>query len=235
VGPAELRTLRADPPDAVVVDLSRLPSQGRDVAIAIRQYRSTRHVPLVLVDGDSEKVARIRALLPDATYANWRTVRAALRHALARPPVAPVVPGSMLAGYAGAPLVKKLGIKPDAVVGLVGAPPGFERLLGRLPRGARVRRQAPGPRDLTLWFVRSRRELTREIRRMVPAATAAGLWILWPKQASRLATDLAQSEVRRAGLAAGLVDFKVCAVDATWSGLRFTRPRAAPPRPRRGL
>jgi CheY-like chemotaxis protein len=230
VGPAELRTLRADPPDAVVVDLSRLPSQGRDVAIAIRQYRSTRRVPLVLVDGDPGKVERIRALLPDATYATWPTARAALRRALARPPATPVVPGSMLAGYAGVPLVKKLGIKPGAIVGLIGAPPRFERTLGHLPPGARVRRQAPGRSDLTLWFVRSVRELAREIRRMVPAATGAGLWILWPKQASPLATDLTQNEVRRVGLAAGLVDFKVCAVDATWSGLRFTRPRATPPR-----
>jgi hypothetical protein len=64
---------------------------------------------------------------------------------------------------------------------------------------------------------------------MVPTAERAGLWIVWPKQSSRLATDLTLNEVRRVGLAAGLVDFKVCAIDHTWSGLRFTRPRTRRP------
>jgi len=229
VGPVELRALRDDPPAAVVVDLSRLPSQGRDVAIALRQYRSTRHVPLVMVDGDPEKVAGIRKVLPDAAYATWRGVRSALRRAMARPPAAPVVPGSLLAGYSGAPLVKKLGIKPASIVGLVHAPRGFEQTLGRLPEGARLRRQPRDRCELTLWFVESKKELARRIGEMVPAAERAGLWIVWPKQSSRLATDLTLNEVRRVGLAAGLVDFKVCAIDATWSGLRFTRPRTGRP------
>ncbi len=229
VGPAELRVLRNNPPAAVVVDLSRLPSQGRDVAIAIRQYRSTRHVPLVLVDGNPEKLTGIRKLLPDATYATWRGVRSALRRAITHPLAAPVVPGSLLAGYAGAPLMKKLGIRPDSIVGLVRAPRGFEQTLGKLPEGTRLRRQPRGRCDLTLWFVASSGDLVRDIGQMVPAADRAGLWIVWPKQSSRLATDLTQNEVRRVGLAAGLVDFKVCAIDATWSGLRFTRPRTGRP------
>ena len=71
LSPAELRRLGEDPPDAVVVDLGRLPSQGRDLAMQIRIRKTTRHVPLVFVDGAPEKVARIQSQLPDAVYTTW--------------------------------------------------------------------------------------------------------------------------------------------------------------------
>ena len=76
--------------------------------------------------------------------------------------------------------------------------------------------------DLTLWFAKSRRELEERVQHMKPLSRNAGLWILWPKQTSGFQTDLGQPLVREAGLAAGMVDFKICAIDKTWSGLRFT-------------
>ena len=132
-------------------------------------------------------------------------------------------PRPSVAGYSGTPLPKKLGIKPDSVVALVGAPAGFEKTLGELPAGAVLRRNARRPAHLTLCFVRTRAELGRRIRALARAAAQGGLWICWPKKASGVPTDLTESVVRERGLAAGLVDFKVCAVDATWSGLRFAR------------
>lgn len=87
----------------------------------------------------------------------------------------------------------------------------------------KVRRDPRGPRDLTLWFVRSRRNLEREITAMTNYAAAAGLWILWPKQKSKTASDVSQIVLRKVGLAAGIVDFKISSIDATWSGLGFTR------------
>ena len=224
--PAGLRALRVHPPAAAVIDLARLPSQGRDVALAIRRYKATRRVPLIFVDGNPDKVARTRDLLPDATYTTWSRVRTSLKQAIAHPPADPIVPGSVMAGYAGTPLPKKLGIKASSVVGLVDAPPGFEKTLGRLPEGVTLRMQARGRPGLTLWFARSRKDLERRIKRMVPFAENGGLWIVWPKKASRIASDLSETTVRGAGLAAGLVDFKVCAVDTTWSGLRFTRAKS---------
>jgi hypothetical protein len=220
-GPADLRALAESPPDAVVIDLSRAPSHGRDVALAIRTRKGTRHLPLVFVEGEPAKVDAMKALLPDATYTAWRGIRAALRHAVAAPPAEPVVPPSPLAGYASTPLPRKLGIKPGAMLALVGAPARFESVLGTLPPDAIVARR-PGPRPtLTLWFVRRRAELERRIAAI--AARSDGLWISWPKQASGLATDLTQAVVREIGLAAGLVDFKICALDETWSALRFAR------------
>ena len=223
LSPARLREIRDDPPLAVVIDLSRLPSQGRDLGLNIRKYKATRQVPLVFVGGDPEKVARIKELLPDAVYTSWSRIASALKRAIANPPQDPVVPESVMAPYKGTPLPKKLGIKADSVVALVSAPDGFEETLGELPEGVSVRRQARQPLDLTLWFVRSRKDLEHRIDKMRNFAQNGGLWIIWPKKASGIDSDVSQTIVREVGLGAGLVDFKVCSVDETWSGLRFTR------------
>ena len=74
-GPESFRALTQDPPAAVVIDLSRTPSNGRDVALFLRKTKSTRHIPIVFVEGDTEKVERIRKLLPDAVYSTWRAIR----------------------------------------------------------------------------------------------------------------------------------------------------------------
>jgi hypothetical protein len=226
---AGLRALRGDPPAAFVIDLSRLPSQGRDVATALREFKATRHVPLMFVGGAPDKVARVRRLLPDATLTTWARIRGALRRALREPVVAPVVPGSVMAGYSGTPLPKKLGIRAGDVVALVDAPDGFEPTLGSLPGGVVVERNLVGARNITLWFVTSRRALEGRIRRMTPYGAGGGLWLIWPKQASGAKTDLTQVDVRRIAMANGLVDFKVCAVDQTWSGLRFSKKKQSRP------
>jgi hypothetical protein len=223
LSPSDLRAMREDPPDVVVIDLTRLPAQGRDLGLNLRKHKATRGVPLVFVGGSAQKVALARELLPDAIYTSWAGIGAALQYAIENPPTEPIVPASTMAGYAGTPLPKKLGIKPGSSVALVGAPEDFEETLGQLPDGATVTRQANAASDVTLWFTRSQEDLVTRVKPMVPAAIRGGLWIIWPKKASRAATDLTQAVVRETGLAAGLVDFKVAAIDATWSGLRFTQ------------
>lgn len=129
-----------------------------------------------------------------------------------------------MAGYSGTPLVQKLGVKEGARVALVAAPAGFRRTLGRLPADAALAADAGDgdPFDVIVFFAQSAAELRKEFaelsQRLMPAG---GLWVAWPKKASGVATDLTESLVRDVGLAAGLVDNKVCAVDETWSGLRF--------------
>ena len=147
--------------------------------------------------------------------------------AKARPATAPSGAATPpLAGYSGTPLPRKLGIKEGALVLLVGAPSGFEKTLGDLPVGVRVVRRTTAAPDLTLWFPAARRELERDVhQRGIAATEKGGIWIAWPKKASGVATDLTETHVREAGLANGLVDFKICAIDATWSGLRFARRR----------
>jgi hypothetical protein len=221
-GPSFLRQLRENPPIAAVIDLTRLPSQGRDIALAIRQARATRRGPLVFVEGEPGTVARIRQLLPDAVYTTWRDLRASLKQAIERPPENPVVPGSVLAGYAGQPLLKKLGLREGMRVALINAPANFKETLGALPDGVRLRGHARGASDLMLWFLRSRADLDQCVARMAPRDDVRSLWMIWPKKASQPGTELTQPVVRRAGLAAGLVDYKVCSIDATWTGLLFT-------------
>jgi hypothetical protein len=219
---AVLRRLRDEPPDAVVIDLSRRPSQGRDLGLTLRKYVATRRVPLIFVDGTTDKVEAIREFLPDAHYTTWADIAPTLKEAIAHPPADPVVPGSVFDVYAGTPLAKKLGIMAGSTVALIDAPDGFEATLGDLPEGAVVRRGTPEPGDVTLWFVRAREALERHIGKMGDAARGGRLWVVWPKKSSGVKSDLSQPIVRRTGLDAGLVDFKVCSVDATWTGLCFS-------------
>jgi hypothetical protein len=218
-----LRDLRARPPQAFVIDLSRLPSHGRDVGVWLRQQKATRHIPLVFVAGEPDKVAKTRELLPDAVYTDWKGIRGALRHALRRPPAQPVVPGTM-AGYSGTPLPKKLAIKPGGTVALLGAPPGFARTLGALPDGVRLQSHLRGGPELALLFSKSQAELERRFPAAARALPEGGkLWLIWPKKTSGIASDLSEPVVRTFGLRRGWVDYKICAVDQTWSGLLFSR------------
>ena len=221
--PKSLKILKARPPDVVVMDLTRSPARGRDLGVLLRKTASTRTVPLIFAGGDPGKVERVRVLLPDAAYTSWKKVRGAVRRALRDEVSGPVVPGSTFAAYAGTPLPKKLGIKPGSVVALVNAPAGFEDLLEPLPEGVVLRRGARGRCDLVVWFAWSRTEVERRVQKLGEFAGRDGLWVAWPKQASGVESDLTQGEVRRIGLERGLVDFKVCSIDETWSGLRFTR------------
>ena len=139
-----------------------------------------------------------------------------------------------MAGYSGTPLPRKLGIRPGDRVALIGAPEGFrEGTLGELPQGVSVRTQTRGPVDVVIYFTTESREFERRMARLTGILTpSGGLWIAWPKRASGVPTDLDENAIRAIGLAAGLVDNKVCAIDDVWSGLRFVyrladRPAAA--------
>jgi hypothetical protein len=124
------------------------------------------------------------------------------------------------AGYSGTPLPRKLGVQPGHRVLLVGAPTGFT--LGDLP-GVQVHRRAGvSAYDVILAFVSDRRALERRFAPLSARLVSnGGLWVAWPKRASGVATDLDENAVRNHGLDLGLVDNKVCAIDETWSGLRF--------------
>jgi hypothetical protein len=127
-----------------------------------------------------------------------------------------------MAGYSQRPLIAKLGIQPGARLALVGAPAGYERLLGELPPGAVARARPSGRLDFIQLFVRRRVDLERRLPRLAAALEVDGaLWVSWPKKASGVATDLTEDVVRRVALAHRLVDVKVCAVDAVWSGLKL--------------
>ena len=127
------------------------------------------------------------------------------------------------AGYSGTPLARKLGIKHGSRVLLVAAPPGFD--VDDVPEGAVLHRRAGGSAyDVIVAFCPDLDRLQARLASQVPRlATAGALWLAWPKRASGVATDLDENVVRDCGLATGLVDVKVAAIDATWAALKFVR------------
>jgi len=222
--PAGYKRAFATAPEAVLIDLARLPSHGRELGGWLRRTKATRALPLVFIAGDPEKTERTRALMPDAVFTDWAHVRGAITRALRAAPAAPVVPGAM-AGYSGTPLPKKLGVKPGDHVLILGAPADFAATLGELPAGAVCAQR--GEARITLLFARSAAELAKRWPAATRAVSEGGrLWICWPKAASGLQTDLNETGVRAFGMARGWVDFKIAAVDATWSGLAFARREA---------
>ena len=136
------------------------------------------------------------------------------------------------AGYSGTPLPRKLGIGEGDELALIGAPEGFDNSLGELP-GVTVHTDLTDGAlfDVMVVFVTWRAELEAELDRLrTRMAPACGLWIAWPKRASKVATDMTEHVVRDVALPTGLVDNKVCAIDATWSALRLVIRRANRPR-----
>lgn len=216
-----MRALRASDADLFLIDLRRRPSHGREVAMALRSSPATRQRPLVFAGGDDAATARLRDLLPDATFTTWGRLKTALPKALKTAPAAPVVPPDRL--FSGRTLAQKLGIAADERVAVVGAPPAFADLLGPLPSGTRLAARADAGCDRLIWFVRSEGELQTALGRLAALVTTQVAWLAWPKAASGVKSGVTGNDVRESGLAAGLVDFKICSIDPTWSGLAFKR------------
>jgi len=219
---------------AVCIDLDRLPSHGREVAVALRNTKATRHIPIVFAGGERNKVERIRKELPDAAFTDWPRAGAVLRKTLKKPGAAaePVRPPAHIERYSGTPLITKLGVAAGMRVALIGAPDGFQDSIeGLVPDNVEFVAKLDAAAKLGLWFVRSRADLERDVDFMaVQLGPGAGLWIVYPKKSGAFRTDLTQNEVRSIGLASGLVDYKVCALDNAWSGLKFARGTQTEPR-----
>lgn len=127
-----------------------------------------------------------------------------------------------MAGYSATPLAKKLGIKEGSRVALVEAPEGFRSGLVPLPEGVRFVPPEMGGLAVIVYFTTRQVDLLARFPALAPSLQpAGGLWVAWPKKASKVATDLSEGLVREIGLSFGLVDNKVCAVTEVWSGLRF--------------
>ena len=127
-------------------------------------------------------------------------------------------------GYSGTPLPKKLGIKPGTRVCLVDAPDEVCAELKTALAGCESLSNGKGPLDFAMLFTKSKARLPKDFNRIAKLLVPAGmLWVSWPKKSSGVATDLDENIVREIGLAAGLVDIKVCAVTEVWSGLKFVR------------
>lgn len=221
VRPEVFRTMCDRPPDVIVIDLSRLPSHGREVATFVRGRKATRHIPIVFVDGTAEKVEAVRKLLPDATYVPAAKLGAAVRQATANRPANPVVPTPMMQRYASRTAAQKLGIREGCMVGLIDPPRNYASTTGELPTGARFEETPAAPCDITLWFVDDAAACIAALPAMRKLAARTKLWLLWRK-----GSEVTQQFLRESAAAVGLVDYKICAVDKTWSGMLFARKKS---------
>ena len=218
------RKLREGPlPAAVVIDLTRLPSHGRHVAAEMRATKSLRHIPIVFVDGDPEKVERVRKDLPDAVYTSRARLLAALKRVK---PLADPVAAPRMMDRTDRTTAEKLGIKASARVALIDPPADYMRVLGKLPKDASLEEEPEETLALTLWFVRDPDAYANGLASVRKRAVTSRLWIIYPKQqAGRSPSGLTQGFIREAALSVGLVDYKVCSVNEVWTGLLFTRKK----------
>lgn len=219
--PAFAKQIEVESPEAMVIDLSRLPSQGREVAVMLRARKGTRSIPIVFVGGAEEKVEAIRKLLPDAAFATWESVLEELKRALASPRKEFAGVDSVFAAYAYRPLTGKLGIKPNSRVCLVGAPSGMIESLGHLPEGAQIVESEILDADLYVWFLPGIADLTAKMDAILAGSKHAPTWIAWPKKMAGVDSDLNQQTVRKLAMQIGMVDYKICSIDDKWSALLF--------------
>jgi len=222
--PKALKQLRNNPPAAVIIDLSRLPSQGRDIAVNILHAKATRNIPIIFVEGDPQKVQQIKTHVPDAVYTHYGQIDEALKNAFTDPPKIQQIPKSIFDPYKQASLAKKLGIKPNSTLVLVDAPDGFTKTLGELPQNVTIQNKLSNKSDIVILFATEQENLRSQIIEIINELPPEGkLWIAWQKQGSKTATNVTQTTVRKTGLASGLVDYKICRIDQEWTALLFTR------------
>jgi hypothetical protein len=216
--------IMANPPSAIVIDLDRMPSHGLAVGTLLRRSASTRRIPLVFAGGVDEKVARIRQELPDAVFTPWSAAAPSIRRALISAPAEPVKPPPFVERYESSGLGKKIGLKASLICALVNAPEAFAETIPDLPEDFEFHSKITTATALAIWFVRTRAEMEFAIdRACLKLPPGASLWIIYPKRTGRYAADFVLTDVRSAALEQGWVDYKICAVDQDWTGLKFAR------------
>ena len=224
--PALMKAWRESPPDAFVIDLSRLPSHGREIAIALRQSPRTRCVPIVFCGGNEEKVNAIRNTLPYASYSTLEKLRSTLRKALANRLANPVKPVQMMDRYTSRSAAQKLGIKESCALRLIDPPRNVMQVLGPLPsRIEMLDEDSKEGAAVTLCFLHETHLLQPVISRVRSLASTSKLWILWRKGGSSAHGDITEAGVRATAIDLGLVDYKICSVNDVWSAMLFALKR----------
>lgn len=219
IGARGFPAIRATPPDAVVIDLTRMPSYGRTIGALFRESKSLRRIPLVFIEGDPAKTRLVKKLLPDAVFTNVLRIGPALEKAIRQAPAEPLAPQ-----MERIPLQGKLRIGPDSKVAVLYAPDGFLEKLGPFPEGARLERRAADATTILL-FAKSVAALGRELPGLARQLQRGQvLWIIWPKKASKVKTDLGMPQIVEMCSTVRLSVYKNCAVDETWSALALTLP-----------
>ncbi len=218
------RFRKTEPPAAVVLSLIRSPSHARWVGYSLRKAKWSRLIPLVFVDGEPEKVAAVRRVLPDATFTTLSRVVSALREAMRRPVEDVTVPESF--SDPGRSMVEKFGITEGYRVAVIGEPPEFRGVLGEVPEHVEFTEWPDRHTKLTVWFVRSLGELEEGFEAVLDRIGSGPIWICWPKQSSGVRSDLTMTNIRQTAIRYNRIDVKILRIDRTWSGSLILTRRA---------
>lgn len=213
------RVLRAAGPEAIVIHLGRLPSHGREVGVWLRQSKATRAIPLLFAGGEPDKIDRVREVLPDAVFTDDD---AGLLRALKNLSAVTALPPRPAPEHAK-PLSAKLGLQAGMKVQVIDAPGGFIQWLAPLTADLEFTEE---PAAFTLAFQHDAEAFRAALPELRRAAERGKLWIGWRKQASRKHdTALTATSIREAAARYGLVDYKICALNAEWSAMAFGKRR----------
>ena len=219
-----MRALREGPPRAVIIDLSRAPARGRDVALMIRQSPRTRPIPILFVGGAEPKKRAIQEQVPDAIFLSWEEVKDALEAVLrGQLRVAPEA-HTLFEVYRGRSLGQKLAIKESERISVIDPPLDFHRSLGELPPGLVWINGLDESADLVLLFVKQLEELRACLDTILKLDFTPRLWICWPKKKSPIRSELSAPVIQDQARSRGLSEYKVCSIDEIWTGKLFRLP-----------
>jgi hypothetical protein len=212
LGSRGFREIRANPPDAILIDLTRAPSYGKAIGALLRENKTLRTIPLILLEGDPVKTKATARVLPGAAVTDLARLPEVL--AECRPCADPAPPRPSRRSIAA-----KLGI--DGTVTLLNPPEGWSLPLSGKTSVVPVEQGA-----VVLFWARNEAALARELPGLagIPGK-GRRLWLLWPKRTSKVVTNLTMPRVREIAIQNGLVDYKVCAVDEVWSGMAVGQRR----------
>jgi hypothetical protein len=162
--------------------------------------------------------------VPDGIFTDWAGAVGAVKRAMKKAPTIFAQPVPYMQQWAGSPLAKKLDLKSGVKAVLIGAEEGFVELLGDLPESVELQARITAQTKLVLWFVRASHEIAAAFE-LAGARMPEGcsVWIIYPKKAGRYRVDFNQNDIRLTGIETGFVDYKICAVDSDWSGMKFAR------------
>lgn len=221
--PVLAKTIRRNQPDALIIDLTRLPSHGRELAMAIRRTKYSRHIPIIFVGGEPEKVEAIRKQLPDAAYSTLKQLCSRIKSACANPVKNPIAPPGVMERYGSRTKAQKLGVKQGSSVAVIDPPRDYEAVLGDLGEGVELVENPSSVHPVTLWFIRDPDAFRGALRRMRAIADKTRLWVVRPKGPK---SRINENFLRAAANEVGLVDYKICAIDDHWTGCVFARRKS---------
>jgi len=222
---AMFKEIRTSPPDAMVIDLTRMPSHGRYVAFSMRQSPKTRQVPVVLVDGDPDKVAITKRQVPDMFFTTRAKLLTAIKAAQKQRLANPIAPGRLFS-YHPRTAAQKMGIGKGARIGVIDGPRDYERVIGEVEEGVEFVEGAQAGCTVLVWFLHDPDAYLEMLPRMRAHLSKMRLWALWRKGGTTKEGAVTPLLIREAAKEFGMIDYKVCSVDKTWSGIALTIKKA---------